>query len=286
MWRLAIITDEVSHDFVEALDTIKAWGMKYVEVRTVDRVNAADLDDAGVARVKRLLDERGLKVAALASPFLKCYLHEPKAGPAGDAFFSSASTYEEHLQILQRCGNLARVLGANMTRCFSFWREPDPAVVFDEVVARLKESTKLAEQYGLVLAMENETSCNGGVPVEVRDLVNAVDSPALGIMWDAGNAQWADVEAYPDGYDTVKDRVFHVHVKDIVHDNGTVHGTVFSQGEVNFPAMFRALQADGYDGFLSLEPHFKPGEPGPREKVQACVDNLRTMLKELHISFE
>lgn len=286
MWRLAIITDEVSHDFVEALDVIKGWGMMYVEVRTVDRVNAADLDDAGVARVKQLLDERGLKVAALASPFLKCYLHEPKAGPAGDAFFSSASTYEEHLQILKRCGNLAKVLNANMTRCFSFWREPDPAAVFDEVVARLKESADLAEQYGLVLAMENETSCNGGIPVEVRDLVHAVGSPTLGIMWDAGNAQWADVEAYPDGYDTVKDRVFHVHVKDIVHDNGAVHGTVFGQGEVDFPGMFRALQADGYDGFLSLEPHFKPGEPGPREKVTACVNNLRTMLTDLGIAFE
>ncbi|MHB0876879.1 MAG: sugar phosphate isomerase/epimerase family protein [Anaerolineae bacterium] len=286
MWTLAIITDEVSHDFVRALDTIKSWDMKYVEIRTVDRVNAADLDEAGVARVKRLLDERGLKVAALASPFLKCYLHEPKAGPAGDAFFSSANTYEEHLKILQRCGNLAKVLGANMTRCFSFWREPDPAAVFAEVAERLKDSVQLAEQYGLVLAMENETSCNGGVPVEVRDLVAAVDSKALGVMWDAGNAQWADVEAFPDGYDAIKDRIFHVHVKDIVHDNGTVHGTVFGEGEVNFRGMFMALLADGYDGALSLEPHFKPGEPGPTEKVQACVDNLRAMLRDLGIRYE
>lgn len=286
MWKLAIITDEVSHDFVGALDTIKHWGLKYVEIRTVDRVNAADLDDSGVARVKELLDERGLKVAALASPFLKCYLHEPKAGPAGDAFFSSASTYEEHLRILQRCGNLARVFGANVTRCFSFWREPDPAAVFDEVVARLKESVKLAAEYGLLLAMENETSCNGGVPAEVRDLVAAVDSPLLGVMWDAGNAQWADVEAYPDGYETVKGRILHVHVKDIVHEDGGVHGTVFGEGEVNFRGMFKALKADGYDGVLSLEPHFKPGEPGPNDKVQACVDNLRKMLEELAFQFE
>jgi len=286
MWKLAIITDEVSHDFVGALDTIKSWGLKYVEIRTVDRINAADLDDAEIARVKGLLDERGLRVAALASPFLKCYLHEPKAGPAGDAFFSSANTYAEHLQILQRCSTLAKVFGANVTRCFSFWREPDPAAVFTEVVARLKESTQLAANYGLILAMENETSCNGGLPSEVRDLVEAVDSPRLGVMWDAGNAQWADVEAYPDGYNAVKDRILHVHVKDIVHDKDGVHGTVFGQGEVNFRGMFRALKADGYDGYLSLEPHFKPGEPGPRDKVQACVDNLRALLQELGLEFE
>lgn len=286
MWKLAIITDEVNHDFEQALDTIKSWGMKHVELRTVDRTNAADLDDEGVARVKKLLAARGLTVAALASPFLKCYLHEPKAGPAGDAFFSQANTYEEHLQILKRCGNLGKVLGASMTRCFSFWREEDPAAVFDEVVDRLRHSVTLAREYGLVLAMENETSCNGGTPQEVRDLVQAVDSPGLGIMWDAGNAQWAGVEAYPDGYELVKDRTYHVHVKDITFADGDPHGTVLGQGTVNFRGMFAALQADGYDGVLSLEPHFKAGQPGPTEKVQACVDNLRALLTDLGIAFE
>jgi sugar phosphate isomerase/epimerase len=285
MWKLAIITDEVSHDFAQALDAIKDWGLRYVELRTVDRTNLADLDDAGVGRVKRLLEERGLSVVAFASPFLKCYLREPKAGPAGDAFFSKANTYEEHLQILRRMGELRRVFGVRMTRCFSFWREPDPAAVFAEVVDRLQHSVRLAQEYGLVLAMENETACNGGTPQEVRCLVEAVNSPTLGIMWDAGNAQWAGVEAYPDGYNEVRGKVYHVHVKDIAFTDGKPHGVVFGTGLVNFRELFRALKADGYEGALSLEPHFKPGEPGPMERVKACVDNLRRLLEELKIEF-
>jgi sugar phosphate isomerase/epimerase len=262
-----------------------AWGLKYVELRTVDRANLADLDDSGVARVKELLDERRLKVVGLASPFLKCYLHEPKGGPAGDAFFSQANTYEQHLEILKRCASLARTFGTPITRCFSFWREPQPEAVFAEVVDRLQQSAKLAQDYGLMLAMENETACNGGTPREVRQLVWATDSPALGVMWDGGNAQWAGVEAFPDGYREVKDRLYHVHVKDITLSNGEPHGTVFGQGAVNFRAMFLALKSDGYDGALSLEPHFKPGVPGTREQVQACVDNLRALITELHIPF-
>lgn len=287
MWKLAIITDEVSHDFEHALDLISQWGLKYVELRTVDRTNLADLDDAGVARVKRLLDERGLQVVAFASPFLKCYLHEPKTGPAGDAFFSAANTYPEHLEILKRLGHLSTIFGTKMTRCFSFWREDDPGAVFDEVVDRLKESAKLAEGYGLILAMENENACNGGTPQEVKDLVAAVDSPALGVMWDGGNAQWADVPAYPEGYDLVKDRLFHVHVKDIVVEpDGTRHGTTLGKGLVDFRSMFKAMIADGYEGGISLEPHYKAGEPGPEAEVRACVQNLRKLVQDLGIDHE
>lgn len=286
MWKLAIITDEVSHDFEQALDMIKDWGLKYVELRTIDKTNLADLDDQGVARVKKLLDDRGLGVVAFASPFLKCYLHEPKAGPAGDAFFSQANTYEEHLGILKRLGELKKVFGVAMTRCFSFWREDDPKAVFDEVVERLQHSVKLAQEYGLVLAMENENSCNGGTPDEVRDLVHAVDSPALGVMWDGGNAQWAGVEAYPTGYDMVKDRIYHVHVKDIVVEDGKRHGTVMGQGLVDFRGMFQAMKADGYQGGVSLEPHFQAGEPGPPDKVKACVVNLRNLVSDLGIEWE
>jgi sugar phosphate isomerase/epimerase len=286
MWKLAIFTDEVSHDFEKALDLIQAWGLKYVEVRTVDRTNLVDLDDAGVARVKRLLDEHGLGIVAIGSPLLKCYLNEPKAGPAGDAFFSQANTYAEHLTILERCGYLAGVFATGITRCFSFWREPDPQAVFPEVVERLKYVSGRAHDLGLTLAMENETSCNGGTPAEVRDLVKAVSSPSLGIMWDAGNAQWAGVEAYPDGYAVVKDRIYHVHVKDVSTKGAEPHGTVFGTGEVNFRDMFQALARDGYDGALTLEPHFKPGEPGPTDQVRACVDNLRALLSELQLGFE
>jgi len=288
MWKVSVFTDEVSHDFEQALDLIKEWGVKYVELRTVDRTNITDLDDDGVARVKSLLDERGLTVAALGSPFLKCYLHEPKEGPAGDAFFSQANTYEEHLEILKRCGYLADIFGTRMTRCFSFWREEDPSAVWDEIVERLQHSVKLAQEYGLVLAMENETSCNGGTPQEVRSLVDAVDSPTLGIMWDAGNAQWVDIEAYPHGYEVVKDRIYHVHIKDpVVEADGTRHGAVFGEGLVNFRDMFVALQADGYDGPLSLEPHLLGGgKAGPVDQVKACVDNLRAMLDELRIEYE
>ncbi len=285
MWKLAIITDEVSHDFEEAVDRIKDWGLKYVELRTVDRRNLADLDQEGVARVRKLLDDRDLAVVAFASPFLKCYLHEPKEGPAGDAFFSQANTYEEHLEILKRLGELRRVFGVSMTRCFSFWREDDPAAVFDEVVERLQHSVKLAQEYGLVLAMENENACNGGLPQEVHDLVAAVDSPTLGVMWDGGNAQWGGVEAYPTGYDLVRDRLYHVHVKDVIMENGEHHGTVLGQGTVNFRDMFLAMKADGYDGGVSLEPHFKAGEPGSPDKVEACVRNLQNLVSDLGIEF-
>src|SRR6266516_1202962 len=70
----------------------------------------------------------------------------------------------------------------------------------------------------------------------------------------------------PDAYDFLYPWFVYIHVKDVRTD-GIL--TPAGEGEGRWPDLLRRLHADGYDGFLALEPHLSAagqfqGFSGPR----------------------
>lgn len=111
--RLSVLTDEVSDKFVEALDWAVAKGFKHVEVRMVDGANVSNLDDAQVARAKAEVDQRGLKVSAIASPLFKCALDPARPVRSGDLFGNKEEPLDVHFQTLPRAIKIAKALGSS-----------------------------------------------------------------------------------------------------------------------------------------------------------------------------
>ena len=109
----------------------------------------------------------------------------------------------------------------------------------------------------------------------------------VGVVADFGNIQFVD-EGVEDFIPAVRDRIVHVHAKDYVVTPGAsrpkedgeytsrggnyLRGCRIGEGSVRTEEAFRALQAIGYRGFVSLE-----GDPiGPDEEASFC-QNLRTV---------
>ena len=93
-------------------------------------------------------------------------------------------------------------------------------------------------------------------------IVDLVDSPWIGVNWDTGNSYLAGVEDPYDGLTQVRDRVLHVHAKDISlqqgeHDRGKVTGTpvgcACGEGVVDWDKIFEILEPVDRDIFLSVE---------------------------------
>src|SRR5690606_36491844 len=93
-------------------------------------------------------------------------------------------------------------------------------------------------------------------------IVNLVDSPWIGVNWDTGNSYLAGVEDPYDGLSAVKDRVLHIHAKDISieqsnNERGTVNGTAVGcacgEGVVNWDKVFEILEPINREIFLSVE---------------------------------
>jgi sugar phosphate isomerase/epimerase len=62
---------------------------------------------------------------------------------------------------------------------------------------------------------------------------------------------------FPKGYQAIREYVQHVHFKDVVRrPDGTCDYAC--EGDIDWTGQIRALVEDGYQGFVSVEPHLRP----------------------------
>jgi len=279
--RLSVLTDEVSGDFVEALDWCVRNGFRHVEVRMVDGVNAVDLPPAAADRTAAEIRKRGLSVSALASPLFKCALDPARRVGSGDLFGAKDEGVDAQFAKLPGAIRIARALGTRRIRVFSFWRESDPRPYLEDVARHLSRAAETALKLDAELLLENETACNGGYAEEVAEIVRRVGSPALRVLWDPGNETYGGRVAFPDGYSRVKGLVAHVHLKDaVLGGDGKPRCVPIGSGRTDLGGQILALEKDGYRGTYTLETRYVPEGGTPMQGTERTLEGLKKMLRE------
>lgn len=277
--RLSVITDEVSQDLGEAVCWMSDLDIEAAELRGLWGANIASISDADVARAKGLLNDYGRKVCCIASPFYKCGI-DAATTPAGPMHLAEDKRFDEQLAVLDRCLALANEFHAPFVRIFSFWRTVElTAEVVELLASRMEEPIRRAEKAGVVLVLENEHSCILGTGEETARLLRKVDSPWLRACWDPGNAFCAGEAPFPRGYEAIRPFVNHVHLKDAVKSGDKTRFVIMGEGEIAYVPQFRALGADGYSGYLSLETHARTEGQLPAETSRRCIEAVRRLME-------
>jgi sugar phosphate isomerase/epimerase len=268
MWTLSGFSDEISPDFAEQCALVTELGLTHLELRSAWGTNVLDLDADQLARASALLTQHDLAVSSIGSPIGKIGI--------GDDF-------GPHLERAQHAVDVAHHFGAPYIRVFSFFVPAgvDPDSVRDEVLARMSALAQVAADGDVVLLHENEKEIYGDIPRRCLDVVESVGSPYLRLAWDAANFVQVGVRPFTDGYAQLRPHLEYVQIKDALLATGEVVPAGRGDGEV--AETMRALHADGFDGFFSLEPHLSQthalgGFSGPElftEAWQAFTDLLR-----------
>ncbi|MGA5298967.1 sugar phosphate isomerase/epimerase family protein [Nucisporomicrobium flavum] len=269
MWTLSGFVDEISPDFTEQCRVAAGLGLRYVELRSAWDVNILDLDSERLDTMKATLAGHDLEVSSIGSPIGKIFIDDD-FGP--------------HLARMRHAAEVAHFFDAPYVRIFSFFLRPgaDPAAHRDEVIDRMRELARVAEEADLVLLHENEKEIYGDVPARCLDIVRSVGSPHLRLAWDAANFVQVGVRPYAEGYEILRPHLAYVQIKDARDADGTV--VPAGEGDGELAETMRALYHDGFDGFFSLEPHLAAGHAtggfsGPeqfRRAWRAFTDLLRT----------
>lgn len=237
---LSIITDEISQDPEVAFSLAKEYGFDGVELRSVWDTPVEQLPEEKMCALAARIKECGLQVSAIASSFLK-----DDWGNDDRAKFD---------RLVKAC----RVLDCNKIRGFSFWAAED--YTDQKFADYLKTYDALLEKEGITLMLENDPAVNLNTGNALARFFSSHSLRNIGILWDPGNDIYTcgdAVKPYPDEYEAVRPFVRHVHVKDAVHIDGEAKGVAPGEGWMDFPGQFRALIADGYTGWVTLEPHFR-----------------------------
>jgi hexulose-6-phosphate isomerase len=136
------------------------------------------------------------------------------------------------------------------------WDPSVQPVRYDFAYDRLRDSLQslapVAEELGTTILIENIWNMFLLSPLEMRQLIDEVASPRVGVLFDTGNVvqfgfpeQWIRI---------LGARIKEIHLKDFRRAVGTVSGFVsLLEGDVNWPQVMTALHEIGYDGFLTAE---------------------------------
>jgi sugar phosphate isomerase/epimerase len=279
MIRLSAFADEISPDLDEQVAVLSSEHVRFLELRGVWNTNVLDLTDQQIVRIKQMLDAHGIGVSAIGSPIGKVPID---------------SSFDEHLHRFERAIVVAQALRTPYIRIFSFYppaalkEERDdsgtasPAEYRDEVLRRLREMTARARAAGVFLLHENEKGIYGDTIARCLDLLQSCADAQFQAILDPANFIQCGQTPYPDAYEALHPWLRYVHVKDARTDGSVV---VAGEGAGRWPDLLQRLRADGYDGFLSLEPHLASasqyqGFSGPdlfRRASQALQRMLNTM---------
>ena len=157
---------------------------------------------------------------------------------------------------LPRACEWALKMGTDTVSCFAFDRDDTAPIhstdVPELVIQRLSEMADITAAHGCRLALENEAGCWGATGLEAAHICRAVGADRLSLLWDPGNSCMAGSRAPLEEYAELKDLVSHVHCKNFVEPGDW---SLMETGVVDWPAQVRALEQDGYDGFLVIETH-------------------------------
>ena len=268
MWTLSGFSDEISPDFAEQCALVAELGLTHLELRSAWGTNVLDLDAEQLAAASALLAEHDIAVSSIGSPIGKIGI--------GDDF-------GPHLERARHAVEVAHHFGAPYVRIFSFFVPAgvDPDSVRDEVLDRMRALAEVVAAGDVVFLHENEKEIYGDVPRRCLDVVESVGSPHLRLAWDAANFVQVGVRPFSEGYAQLRPHLAYVQIKDALLASGEVVPAGRGDGEV--AETMRALHADGFDGFFSLEPHLSQthalgGFSGPElftEAWQAFTDLLR-----------
>jgi sugar phosphate isomerase/epimerase len=136
------------------------------------------------------------------------------------------------------------------------WNSMPPMIAPTVELAKAEGVTLVVETGNGTMVNSNYTAC------KLIDDFDAKDT--LKVLWDPGNNCWCHERAYLEGYEELRGGYLgHIHIKDVQVDTprATLEVREMGTGQLAplFAPMAKALRADHYDGVVSVESVYHPG---------------------------
>ena len=228
----------------------------------------ANASEADPVRIRRLLDDNGMDIAAVSTGRVfaeeKVWLTNPDPAISDRA-----------VAILKGLVELAASLGANLVnvgRARGFVHDGETRATAEaRFVDRIRDCADHGARHGVTIVIEpvNRYEINfiNSVKPDGIDVISHVAHPNVKLMPDVFHMNIEDA-SIAGSLEEAGDLVGYVHLAD---SNRWAPG----QGHTDFPAILGALKAIGYDRYVGVEilPY-----PSPDEAAEQAITYLRTLI--------
>lgn len=284
--KLGVICDGVSRDLAHTVDVMDEFSLEYAELQFVGDTEVGDHSADEIKAIDRLLRDRGKPVSCLSRHI---FAGMTGANKPGDAL------HTKHMDALKRVIDMAHVVDCPLVRIMTpkkeqilwglggaeKWNVAHGA--WDAMLPLIAPAIDVAKDAGVTLVVETGNGTMVNSNYTGRKLIDDLNAKGvLKILWDPANNCWCHERAYPDGYEEAKGGYLgHIHIKDVLVDTPRATLEVKAMGEGQLADQFQpiadALRADKYDGVISFESVYHPGNGNFEDGFRLCIDRFREL---------
>lgn len=255
---------EASLPIFEAIDKAKYWGFDSIELCVADQgMLTEDTTREECEKIRSYAEKAGVEISSLASG--QSWSTSPTS--------NDPNTRKGMVDFTRKALNMAGWLGVDsyllVPGAVDVFFQPDAEVVpydlcYERAEKFVSEILETAKSCGVSICIENVWNKFLLSPLEMRSFIDSFNSQYVGSYFDAGNVL---LTGYPEQWIKILgNRIKRVHIKDFKKSIGTVDGFVdLLEGDVDFSAVKSALEAIGYDGYITAE--VLPYQDGRIEKT-------------------
>ena len=209
------------------------------------------MEEENLLEIKEEVEKRELSIPSLATGLLWQYTLTS----------SNSKIREKGERLIEDMLRMAKTLGADTILVVPGavnipWQENSEKVSYDSAIKRVRESLEKvvgkAEKLKVNIGIENVWNRMFLSPLELKDFVDEIGSPYLGVYFDVGNVL---INGFPEDWIRILGkRIKKVHVKDFKLSVGNINGFVsLLEGDVNWDEVVKAFNEIGYDDFITAE---------------------------------
>lgn len=235
--KISGFSDEIAKDIKTQFEVLNKLGIGYFEPRGINGNNISRLSDQEVQELLADMKKYGITASSIGSFIGKIDITDD---------------FEPHFEAFKRTVEIAKALGVNNIRMFSFynkeaWNEESKSEVF----RRLHMLLDYAKENDIVLLHENEKDIYGEKAPECLEIMKEFYCDNFKAVFDPANFVQSGQDT-KEAYETLKPYIAYMHIKDALSNGDVVPA---GMGEGNIAYILGDLLRNGFDGYISLEPH-------------------------------
>ncbi len=235
--KLSGFSDEIASDIETQFTVLNTLDIRYFEPRGINGKNISLLSDEEIDALNIQMKKHGIRASSIGSPIGKVKLSDD---------------LDEHFRLFQRVVAIAKALDTRYIRIFSFFGDGEWTSEQREIIVReLQRMIAYAKEHDVILLHENEKDIYGDTAERCLDLMKTLACENFGAVFDPANFVQCG-EDTKNALALLSPYIRYMHIKD-AKENGTVVPAGYGIGNVEY--ILNRLMQNGYNGFLSLEPH-------------------------------